>query len=48
MTNKKKSIAALAAVVLAAALAFPATAAEEPAKSIRVSSYKSNTLEVGE
>jgi len=48
MTNKKKSIAALAAVVLAAALAFPATAAEEPAKSIRASSYKSNTLEVGE
>ena len=46
MTNKKKSIATLAAVVLAIVLAVPGAAAEAPA--IRVSSYKGSTLEVGE
>ena len=46
MTNKKKSIATLAAVVLAIVLAVPSAAAEAPA--IRVSSYKGSTLEVGE
>ena len=44
MTNKKKSIATLAAVVLAIVLAVPGAAAEAPA--IRVSSYKGSTLEV--
>ena len=42
MTNKKKSIATLAAVVLAIVLAVPSAAAEAPA--IRVSSYKGSTL----
>ena len=46
MTNKKKSIATLAAVVLAIVLAVPGAAAEAPA--IRVSSYKGSTLEVGD
>ena len=45
MTNKKKSIVTLVSVVLAIVLAVPAAAAETP--TIRVSSYKGNTLEVG-
>ena len=34
--------------ILAAALTIPATATAAPAESIRISSYKGNTLEVGE
>lgn len=45
MTNKKKSIATLVAVVLATALTVPVAAAEVP--TIRVSSYKGSTLEAG-
>ena len=49
MTNmKKRSTAVLTAAILAAALAIPATATAAPAESIRISSYKGNTLEVGE
>ncbi len=47
MTNTKKRItAALTAAILATTLTIPATAAEPP--TIRVSSYKGSTLEVGE
>ena len=47
MTSTKKRITAtLTAAILAAALAVPATAAETP--TVRVSSYKGSTLEVGE
>ena len=47
MTNTKKRItAALTAAILATTLAIPATAAEAP--TIRMSSYKGNTLKVGE
>ena len=47
MTNTKKRItAALTAAILATTLTTPATAAETP--TIRVSSYKGSTLEVGE
>ncbi len=47
MTNTKKRItAALTAAILATTLTIPATAAETP--TIRVSSYKGSTLEVGE
>ena len=47
MTSTKKHIAAaLTMVTLTIALAIPATAAETP--TIRVSSYKGSTLEVGE
>lgn len=49
MTNmKKRSTAVLTAAILAAALTIPATATVAPAKSIRISSYKGSTLEVGE
>jgi len=44
----KKCIAALAATTLAVTLTLPAATAEAPAKSIRISSYKGSTLEVGE
>ena len=43
---KKRTTAALTATVLATTLAIPATAAEAP--TIRVSSYKGSSLEVGE
>ncbi|MDE7054731.1 MAG: CAP domain-containing protein [Oscillospiraceae bacterium] len=47
MTNtKRRTAAALAVAILAAALAVPATATDIPA--IRVSSYKGSTLGVGE
>ena len=47
MTNTKKRItAALTAAILATTLTIPATAAETP--TVRVSSYKGSTLEVGE
>ena len=45
---KKHSAAALTAVILATALTIPAAATAAPAESIRVSSYKGSTLEVGE
>ena len=49
MTSMKKHIAAiLTATILATALTLPAATAEAPAKSIRISSYKGSTLEVGE
>ena len=48
MASMKKCIAALAATTLAVTLTLPAATAEAPAKSIRISSYKGNTLEVGE
>ena len=49
MTNmKKRSAAALTAAILATALTIPATATAAPAESIRISSYKGSTLEVGE
>ena len=44
---KKRITAALTAGILAAALAAPAQASAA-AESIRVSSYKGSTLEVGE
>ena len=43
---KKRTTAALTATILAATLAIPATATEAP--TIRVSSYKGSSLEVGE
>ena len=43
---KKRTTAALTATILATTLAIPATAAEAP--TIRVSSYKGRSLEVGE
>ena len=43
---KKRTTAALTATILATTLAIPATAAEAP--TIRVSSYKGSSLEVGE
>ena len=45
---KKHSAAALTAAILATALTIPAAATAAPAESIRVSSYKGSTLEVGE
>lgn len=49
MTNmKKRSTAVLTAAILTAALTIPATATAAPVESIRVSSYKGSTLEVGE
>ena len=49
MTNmKKRSTAVLTVAILAAALTIPATATAAPAESIRISSYKGSTLEVGE
>ena len=45
-STKKRIAAALTAVILTASLAVPTTATEAPA--IQVSSYKGNTLEVGE
>ena len=45
---KKHSTAVLTAAILAAALTIPATATVAPAESIRISSYKGSTLEVGE
>ena len=49
MTNMKKRIAAtLTAAILTTVLTVPAMAAETPDKSVRVSSYKGSTLEVGE
>ncbi len=44
----KRSTAVLTAAILATVLTIPATAIAAPAKSIRVSSYKGSTLEVGE
>lgn len=38
----------MTATTLAVTLTLPAATAEVPAKSIRISSYKGNTLEVGE
>ena len=46
MKNRKILSLLLAGTMTAALLAVPAQAAETP--SIRVSSYKGNTLEVGE
>ena len=47
MTSTKKRIAAaLTATILSATLAIPTMATETP--TIRVSSYKGSTLEVGE
>ena len=43
---KKRTTAALTAAILATTLAIPAIATEAP--TIRVSSYKGSTLEVGE
>ncbi len=49
MTSMKKRIAAaLMAATLIIGLTVPAAAAEAPNEPIRVSSYKGNTLEVGE
>ena len=49
MTNiKKHSATALATAILTVALTIPVTAIEAPAESIRISSYKGSTLEVGE
>ena len=49
MTNMKKRIAAtLTAAILTTVLTVPAMATETPDKSVRVSSYKGSTLEVGE
>ena len=49
MTNMKKRIATtLTAAILTTVLTVPAMAAETPDKSVRVSSYKGSTLEVGE
>ena len=49
MTSMKKRIAAaLMAATLTIGLTVPAAAAEAPNEPIRVSSYKGNTLEVGE
>ena len=49
MTSMKKRIAAaLTAATLIIGLTVPAAAAEAPNEPIRVSSYKGNTLEVGE
>ena len=49
MNSMKKRVAAvLTAAILAIALTIPATAIAAPAESIRVSSYKGSTLEVGE
>ena len=49
MTNMKKhSAATLATAIFAAALTIPATAIEALTESIRVSSYRGSTLEVGE
>ena len=45
---KKHSAAPLTAVILATALTIPAAATAAPAESIRISSYKGSTLEVGE
>ena len=49
MTNMKKRIAAtLTAAILTTVLTVPAMATETPDKSVRVSSYKGSTLEVGD
>ena len=45
-STKKRITAALTIAILATTLAFPTTAAEAP--TIRVSSYKGSTLEMGE
>ena len=45
-STKKRTAAVLTATILTATLTVPAMAIETP--SIRVSSYKGNTLEVGE
>ncbi len=45
---KKYSATALTAAILATALTIPTMAAETSGESIRVSSYKGSTLEVGE
>ena len=45
---KKRSTAVLTAAILATALTIPATATAAPTESIRMSSYKGSTLEVGE
>ncbi len=48
ISTKKRTAAVLTAAILAATLTIPATARAAPAESIRVSSYKGSTLEVGE
>ena len=49
MTNmKKRSAAALTVAILSTALTISATATAAPTKTVRISSYKGNTLEVGE
>lgn len=49
MTSMKKRISAtLTVATLTIALTIPTTAAESPDEPVRVSSYKGNTLEVGE
>ena len=45
---KKHTTVALTTATLAVALTIPSTAAEVPSESIRISSYKGSTLEVGE
>ena len=45
-STKKRITAALTIAILATTLAIPTTAAEAP--TIRVSSYKGSTLEMGE
>ena len=48
ISTKKRTAAVLTAGILATALTIPATATVAPDESIRVSSYKGSTLEVGE
>ena len=49
MTSTKKRITAvLTAAILTTVLTVPAMATETPDKSVRVSSYKGSTLEVGD
>ena len=47
-STKKRTAAALTATILTVALAAPTLAAKASAESIRISSYKGSTLEVGE
>ena len=47
-STKKRTAAALTTTILTVALAAPTLAAKASAESIRISSYKGSTLEVGE
>ena len=47
-STKKRTAAVLTATILTVALAAPTLAAKASAESIRISSYKGSTLEVGE